>query len=568
MESGETSLRRGFREEVNRLFYQRTLISLWLGVVFFSLFSFLDYVCCRDFFVLFGMYRLVFVIILLLFLGMLRFSLFKGYVQYIMYSVMVFGTFTISLMIVKLGGFASSYYVGILLMIAGGFSVLPLTVPQSLFTGISMYLIYVATNILWVSSLGEEVVISAINNSFFFISIIAVTTVQCFDDLQTQRKAFRAKTNLQSLHHELVQYTDNLDSMVKSRMEQQEETDLKFKDLYDNILDLVVLVDKNEIIQTINQHCADILECSPEKIQGRGLGSFMTLECRDFLSSESVSRLHSGEGVQGVQLQMVTGSGRVIDVELSGNRVDMQESGESFLLIIRDISKTKEMEKQVLESNQLLDTSRQAAIFGLARLAECRDDDTGAHLLRLRKYTRLLADEMANNSEYEHLITPAFLNDIDLSSVLHDIGKVGIPDSILQKPGKLTDEEFDRMKCHCEYGGATLSVAEKGSKSFSFLRMAQDISRYHHEKWDGSGYQEGLSGKDIPLSARIVALADVYDALTSKRSYKPAFSHDQALDIIVKESGRQFDPSIVEAFLKKEGEFKKTRLAMLLNSSA
>ncbi len=565
MELGETSLLTGFRGEVNTIFYQRTRISLWLGVVFFSLFSLLDYVCCSEFYILFLIYRLVLIIILLLMLGMLRRPFFKRCVRSIMYTAMLLGTLVISLMVVKLGGFSSSYYVGILLMIAGAFSVLPLTVVQSLFTGMSMYLVYVATNIVGIPSLGDEAVISAISNSFFFFSIIAVTTVQCFDDLQTQRKAFRAKENLQSLRHELIKYTDNLEALIKSRMEQQEETNLKFKDLYDNILDLVVLIDTNGIIHTINQHCADILECSSEEIQGKQLGALMTAECRDFLLSESVSRLHSGEGVQGIQLQMVTGSGRVIDVEMSGNPVDMQENGENYLLIIRDISKTKEMEKQVLESNQLLDTSRQAAIFGLARLAECRDDDTGAHLLRLRKYTRLLADEMANNSEYGHLITPAFLNDIDLSSVLHDIGKVGIPDSILQKPGKLTDEEFDRMKRHCEYGGATLSVAEKGSKSFSFLKMAQDISRYHHEKWDGSGYQEGLSGKDIPLSARIVALADVYDALTSKRSYKPAFNHDQALEIIVKESGRQFDPSIVEAFLKQEEEFKETRLALLLN---
>ncbi len=565
MESNEATLSSDFRQETVKLFYQRTHLSLWLGVVFFTLFSLLDYVYCREFFIQFLIYRHVLVAILLIMILSLRLGFFKKYVHLLMYTAMLLGTFTISLMIIELGGFTSCYYVGILLMIAGGFSVLPFTIKESLFTGVSMYLVYVVTIILGMSRIDNQAMIFAINNTFFIFTIVTVTTIQCSDESRTQMKAFRAKRNLKSLHNELAHFTDNLENMVKKRMQQLEETNLKFRDLFNNIPDLVVLINRDGSIQKVNQHCVLTLEQAADELQGKVLGSFISTTFRDSFSKTIQPRLIRGEDVEGIQLQMVTGNGRVIDVELYGNRVDIKDNGESYLLIIRDISKTKTIEKQVLESKQLLDTSRQAAIFGLARLAECRDDDTGTHLLRIREYTRILSEELANYNEFSHIITPAFIHDITMSSVLHDIGKVGIPDDILLKPEKLTDNEFEMMKRHCEYGGTTLSFAEQDSKSVTFLKMGQEISRYHHERWNGSGYPEGLSGTDIPLAARIVALADVYDALTSSRPYKQAYNHDQVTEMIIKENGNHFDPTIVKAFINKEQEFKETRLHLLLN---
>jgi response regulator RpfG family c-di-GMP phosphodiesterase len=224
------------------------------------------------------------------------------------------------------------------------------------------------------------------------------------------------------------------------------------------------------------------------------------------------------------------------------------------------------MERQVLESDQLLDTSRQTAIFGLARLAECRDMNTGAHLLRIREYTRILARELAGNPELKHIVTDKFIEDLCLSSVLHDIGKVGIPDTILLKPERLSELEFEAMKQHCSFGSSALASAEKDSDSLSFLRMGQEITLHHHERWDGAGYPNGLSGIDIPLSARIVTLADVYDALTSSRTYKPAYNHEQARTLIVEESGHRFDPAIVHAFLRKEQDFKAARRDLLVQA--
>lgn len=199
--------------------------------------------------------------------------------------------------------------------------------------------------------------------------------------------------------------------------------------------------------------------------------------------------------------------------------------------------------------------SRDLMIFAMAKLTESRDNDTGAHLERMREYSRILADDLSQSVEFAPVIDGDFVQLLYLTSPLHDIGKVAVPDSVLLKPGKLTPEEFEVMKKHTLYGGQTLETVVQARPEAQFLAMAQQIALTHHEKWDGSGYPYGLKGEEIPLSGRIVALADVYDALTSKRVYKPAFSHETAKSIILEGSGRHFDPRIVQSFLRREQEF-------------
>jgi len=166
---------------------------------------------------------------------------------------------------------------------------------------------------------------------------------------------------------------------------------------------------------------------------------------------------------------------------------------------------------------------------------------------------------MAKKSKYKNYITKEYIDDIYLSSILHDIGKVGIPDSILLKPGKLTPKEFEVIKGHVLLGGDALNTVDSRIGSRSFLTIGKEIAYYHHEKWDGTGYPRGLKGDDIPLSARLVALADVYDAITTMRSYKDAYSHEEAKKIIIDERGRHFDPDIVDAFLISEDDFNMIR---------
>ncbi|NLG16952.1 MAG: response regulator [Fibrobacter sp.] len=198
--------------------------------------------------------------------------------------------------------------------------------------------------------------------------------------------------------------------------------------------------------------------------------------------------------------------------------------------------------------------SRDIVIFSMACLADARDDDTGNHLERVRYYSKVLAQNLAETTSIEEL-TPLFIDNILMTSPLHDIGKIGIPDFVLLKPGRLDEKEYDIMKKHTTIGFEALNAATEKYPNADYLKMSADIALYHHEKYDGTGYPFGKKGEEIPLSARIVALADVYDALSSRRVYKSAMPHDTAKSIIITERGKHFDPLVIDAFLRCEQQF-------------
>ncbi len=213
---------------------------------------------------------------------------------------------------------------------------------------------------------------------------------------------------------------------------------------------------------------------------------------------------------------------------------------------------------QSAERIEALDTM-DVTIFSLAKLAESRDPETGAHLERVRKYVKIIAQEMMGTAGHEEIDTE-FIRLMYATSPLHDIGKVAIPDSVLLKPGQLSDQEFEIMKSHAVAGADTLKAALVRYPDQRFLQIAHDIARSHHERYDGSGYPDGLVGQDIPLAARIMAIADVYDALTSKRVYKDAYTHKVASDIIRDGVGAHFDPQVVLAFERVEAQFEEVRV--------
>lgn len=196
--------------------------------------------------------------------------------------------------------------------------------------------------------------------------------------------------------------------------------------------------------------------------------------------------------------------------------------------------------------------SNQLVVFALARLAESRDPEMGGHLERVQQYCRELSIQLRVENKFRDVIDDAFIRMIYLTSPLHDIGKVSIPDSILLHPGKLTAEQFEIMKTHTTNGAETLEAAIREFPHIEFLSMGKDIAMYHHERYDGTGYPLGLRGNEIPLAARIVAVADVYDALTSKRVYKDAIPHADAMDIVRSAAGTHLDGAIVDAFFAIE----------------
>ncbi|MBN1652261.1 MAG: response regulator [Deltaproteobacteria bacterium] len=220
------------------------------------------------------------------------------------------------------------------------------------------------------------------------------------------------------------------------------------------------------------------------------------------------------------------------------------------------------LEQRIEEQVKVVTASQMATIFAIAKLAEARDDDTGQHIERVQTFVRMLAERMREMGVYRTQLTPAFIEHLYQTASLHDIGKVGTPDAILLKPGKLNAEEFSEMKKHCVLGGNTLTAVLQRHPDNQFLRMGVDVARSHHEKWDGSGYPDGLKGAAIPLAARIVTLADFYDALTSKRCYRPAFDHHETCRLIQEGSGNHFDPHVVTAFKSHQNEFERIRREM------
>ncbi|MCF8178120.1 MAG: two-component system response regulator [Sulfuritalea sp.] len=221
---------------------------------------------------------------------------------------------------------------------------------------------------------------------------------------------------------------------------------------------------------------------------------------------------------------------------------------------LKDQNATLEAEvaRRMLEN----DRTQIVSIRALAHLAETRDPETGSHILRTQSYVKQLADSLREHSRFAETMTDRYIDILTRSAPLHDIGKVGIPDHILLKPGKLTSEEWAIMQTHAKLGSDAIELAESDIESpLEFLSVAKEIAHWHHEKWDGSGYPDKLAGDAIPVAARLMALADVFDALISVRVYKPAMTYEEARDIIADGRGRQFDPDVVDAFLECFVEF-------------
>ena len=284
-----------------------------------------------------------------------------------------------------------------------------------------------------------------------------------------------------------------------------------------------------------------------DEAQGAGIESSLGPEMSDTMHREPLSTKDGPIG------EIVVDLGRARGAHLSDAEIDVLASIASATAVAAH-HELRRRER---------DQSQHATILALARLSEARDNQTGKHLERVAAYCELIARGLREDGCHADAIDDVFVEDIVRSSPLHDIGKVGIPDSILLKPGKLSFEEWEIMKTHAELGALTLDsvIAEYGSQGF--LAMGRDIARAHHERWDGSGYPAGTRGAAIPLAARILAVADVYDALTTVRPYKTAWSHLQAVEWLCSRSGSHFDPEIVASFLKRheQADAIRTRLA-------
>ena len=324
--------------------------------------------------------------------------------------------------------------------------------------------------------------------------------------------------------------------------------------IIETALDAVITVDNKQQVTGWNPQAVELLGISTEAAIGRSLSEVMPGEADDYAHRQTLDSLLANKvpncAGRHSELTLRRANATTFPAEVSVSNWHTRGRQMSSIFL-RDLSirKMEESERQEAET-------RDVVIYAMARLAESRDPETGAHIDRVQTYCRALAEQLAKEGPYQTMCDPEFIRLMYTTSSLHDIGKVGIPDDILLKPGRLSDREFEIMKNHTIIGAETLDSAIARFPKTRFLQMARNIAASHHERFDGSGYPTGLRGTQIPLCGRIVALADVYDALTSRRVYKAAFTHDVARNIIYKDSGKHFDPVVVDAFRAIERSFE------------
>jgi len=356
-------------------------------------------------------------------------------------------------------------------------------------------------------------------------------------------------------------------------------------DQADNLLILEdVLAEHYEVHPAMNgQEALDYLEAG-----GRADLILLDVMMPDVDGFEVCRRLKSSETTRSIPVIFLTGLDRPEDEELGfalgaedfihkpisppvvlarvrthlalsrATRALQRRNADLELIVAERTAEISEQARRLVASKQEVIAAQASTITAFCALAEARDNETGNHIRRTQHYVRILAENLRDHPRFCDKLDDEVIQLLFKSAPLHDVGKVATPDAILLKNGKLTPEEWVLMKQHCEYGRNAIMQAESalgGVSDASFLLYAAEIAYGHHERWDGSGYPQGIAGDAIPLSARLMAVADVYDALISRRVYKPPFPHEQALSMIVAERGQHFDPDIVDALMRVAGEF-------------
>jgi len=338
-----------------------------------------------------------------------------------------------------------------------------------------------------------------------------------------------------------------------SARKQAEEELMRMAKVFKDSADPILIEDLDGLVVDMNEEAERSYGWSRQDLIGRPIKTIVPPE-RYGQADDLLVRCKAGEEVRNIEGLRWTRDKNIIPVLITLSLLkDEQEKPDAIVTIAKDITALKRAEKEVI-------LTQDVTIESMGTLAEYRDPETGGHIKRTRAYIRLLANHIKDHPKFKDVLDDGIIDMLYKSAPLHDIGKVGIPDNILLKAGKLTDEEFEIMKKHTTYGMETIAVQEEKLGDNSFLHFAREIAETHQEKWDGTGYPAGLKGDKIPVVGRLMAIADVYDALISKRVYKPSFPHKKAVEIISEGRGVHFDPDMVEAFLELEDEFRKIAL--------
>ena len=327
-----------------------------------------------------------------------------------------------------------------------------------------------------------------------------------------------------------------------------------FTILFDTIISSIIIVDPEGTIVNLNAAAESMYGYSWDDTVGEKFDFLFRYNKEQPSLMKIIGKVKENKGryIETEVRRNVKDGGLIYTFASYAEILDLAGEVIAYSIVEKDLTERIHLEQKLRESIAEVKETQAATIMGFARLTEYRDKNTGKHLERIREFTRVLAIQLRELPKFRDYITDQYIEDIALSSTLHDVGKVGIEDRILLKDGRLTREEYERIKEHSLLGGSALEAVQKELNKESFLTLGKEIAYYHHEHWDGTGYPDGLKGEEIPLSARIVAIADVYDALLSKRPYKKSYSHSEAVEIIRQGRGTQFDPLLTDIFLKNQ----------------
>ncbi|MFO8048192.1 MAG: PAS domain S-box protein [Desulfosudaceae bacterium] len=551
--------------------------AILMGVLVWGSFGVLDIAIAREEVSLLWTLRYGIVIpIMMLGLVVSYQPLFEKMMQpFISLAILITGASVIIMITVSETPMKHTYYAGLILIFMFAYTILRMRFIWATITCWMLVLAYEIAAAYFIDT-PRDILLS---NSFFFIGANLLGMTACyFIELSSRRDFFLAtqlsnektkvaqanqelEKNIRERTKQLIKINEDLNLTIAGQQKAQEKlrrSEEKYRTIITTIEEGYYEIDLNGNFTFINESMVRIFDCQSKD-------DLLDTNYRDYVDDSRISDIlwafneiyQSNISVTDMNWEITRKDGSIRYLEVSANRIS-DSAGEptGFRGIVRDITERKKMEQELVESYENIKQTRTMIILGLAKLAEYRDRNTGEHLERIMEYTRILTKALRQKPKYRDYITDEYIEDVYISSMLHDIGKVGISDDILLKPAALTEEEYEKVKEHTILGGNALSAVEVKVKGKSFLSIGKQICYHHHEKWNGLGYPSGLEGDDIPLSARIVALTDVYDTVTSDRVYKDAASHETAVDIIKNERGEHFDPEIVDTFLTVEDQFK------------
>jgi PAS domain S-box-containing protein len=546
-----------YEDELRDLHHRRVYYITLVGGFLTILFGVLDLIIIPDYFNDFLDYRIVVAVLSMVLLGInyldkrRRHAAFIGFTEYLLIS------FVFLLIIYRLGG-DSPYYVGMIVVMTIYSTLAPLTAVQTILSGLFIVFCYAITIQFSSSTTGIGFSPEIFNNLFFVICFVFIIATQSWAESKAREKEFQLRQQELEANNKLSRHVAILEEEVKKRTLIQAATEERYRLLFDQIADDVAVLTENTTILHCNRTFKEnYLGDDVDKVIS--FFQIVTFHDRETLKNLINNTLITGKHVRSCPLSLIKSDGSTCETEINISLVTRNKEKPGILLVIRDISTRQLLEKRLFSSLKLKKQTENAAIMSLAKLSEYRDVTPKNHLERIREYCRVLAIQLSRQKDFIKTISSDFIQDIYHAAVLHDIGKVSIPDALWDNRHSLTIQEETKIRSHTIVGGDVIKQMEAAGQKSSFLSMAKDIAYFHHERWDGNGYPYGLKGNEIPLAARILAVADAYEELTTACNRQDRACHEKATEAIIKGIEFEFDPRVAEALFLRQEELKLIR---------